>query len=1088
MQKTLILLWMACLCLSSFAQSLDHPLRQKAYDYYYGSQTDSAELFFIQSLQSQSWDETSKLIHEAEIQVMRSLNAIHQLQVQAGFAHIDSAFAFLEDIEVNIDTLRQKMWLAKGIIHFKSQQFPQSLASWEQSEALLKRFPSHIDTLSSYINLVNLKAGAYFRLGQNAKAKASYEAILPYYQEIEAPLQISNTLSNLGNISFATEDYSGAAKAYMEAIAMAEAHDPPLLTSVASSSMNLSYVLRGFGDYEGALRYARKTEAAFEAIGSPSVDKVKMLLGLIYADRGDFQQAIELHKYYYRRILNTRGAHSLEAKNILGNLALLYYNVKDYQEAEKNARQVIEIIQQFEQLPPQYQLADYIIMGSILVRLDRETEAQPYFAQAEALLQNVRANKDFHLSSYYEAMAKLYLSAQDYERSIDFALKAEDLWKEKELASLSARTSNLSTLASAYFAQGKLQDAEKIIQHKWDLIELSSFDPGKDVQLPALQSVPNLDKFVKTIIISGDIASQRTEHVRAYNTFRLAADLMDSIRINRRERGWSLDSDYEVLYERDEIFDKGMATLYTLYEQTGDPQWIEEALTFSERNKATLLAEAFAQQEARQVFNIPLEILDQEKLLRSRILQLEQQLLLTKERPGSPLEDQVPIWEEEIYQTRTSHDSLIQILRKRYPDYYRLTYQTPKIDIQSLQRAIRPDEALVEYFVADSTIYTMVLYGEKRHFLRSTLPTDWGQSISKYHQAIYRSFLPQTVSQSPTHPLSDLAYEQYNRFWKALAELGLPKKILLVPDAELGYLSFETLISSKPSVPEAYTTWDFLIRQHHFRYTYAGSLLPSFQTLPKHQAPKGFIAFAPTYTQLPDLIASTRGDLGNLPFAQREAERLHQLMGGKLLTNTSASEEAFKTEAGDYRLVHIAGHAIIDDAQGLSSHIIFTEDTTSQEDQRLEIRELFNIDLKADLVVLSACETGIGEMRKGEGIISLAWGMIYAGAQSVVTTLWQVNDQATEKLMAQFYQYLTQGMSKDQALHQAKIDYLSQGDNISAHPYLWGSFIIVGDHQPISSPIFPWWWVIGGLLGVGIVGGGLILRRQNAQNVRLPHA
>ena len=185
----------------------------------------------------------------------------------------------------------------------------------------------------------------------------------------------------------------------------------------------------------------------------------------------------------------------------------------------------------------------------------------------------------------------------------------------------------------------------------------------------------------------------------------------------------------------------------------------------------------------------------------------------------------------------------------------------------------------------------------------------------------------------------------------------------------------------------------------------------------------------------------------------------------------------------DYRLIHVAGHAIVDNAQGLNSHIIFTEDSTSTEDQRLEIKELFNIDLQADLVVLSACETGVGKMRKGEGIISLAWGMIYAGAQSVATTLWQVNDQATEKLMTQFYMNLKQGMAKDQALHQAKMTYLSQGDHLSAHPYLWGSFIIVGDHEPVSSPILPWWWILGGFVGVGVVIGGVRLLRSARNTV-----
>jgi len=151
---------------------------------------------------------------------------------------------------------------------------------------------------------------------------------------------------------------------------------------------------------------------------------------------------------------------------------------------------------------------------------------------------------------------------------------------------------------------------------------------------------------------------------------------------------------------------------------------------------------------------------------------------------------------------------------------------------------------------------------------------------------------------------------------------------------------------------------------------------------------------------------------------------------------------------------------------GEFSYIAFQNeaDSTAVNNSRLYVNELYNLELNADLVVLSACETGLGELKRGEGVISLARGFTYAGAKSTLTSLWSVNDAQTTKLMESFYTNLKDGMTKDKALRKAKLDYLNN-ENLNA-PYFWAGFIPAGDMSAISSNTNYWYWALGILIAL----------------------
>ena len=186
-----------------------------------------------------------------------------------------------------------------------------------------------------------------------------------------------------------------------------------------------------------------------------------------------------------------------------------------------------------------------------------------------------------------------------------------------------------------------------------------------------------------------------------------------------------------------------------------------------------------------------------------------------------------------------------------------------------------------------------------------------------------------------------------------------------------------------------------------------------------------------------------------------------------------ATEANFKKSSGNYTIIHLALHGLVNNKMPMKSGLVFTENGDTIEDNFLFAYELSNLNLNTNLLVLSACSTGDGSYQKGEGVLSLGRGFMYAGASSILTTLWQINDQSTQRIMQYFYQNLYEGMDKDLALKQAKISYMDEAKGVIGHPVFWAAYVLIGDTGTVaiySKHAFWWWWIPLGVILVGVLG------------------
>jgi CHAT domain-containing protein len=222
------------------------------------------------------------------------------------------------------------------------------------------------------------------------------------------------------------------------------------------------------------------------------------------------------------------------------------------------------------------------------------------------------------------------------------------------------------------------------------------------------------------------------------------------------------------------------------------------------------------------------------------------------------------------------------------------------------------------------------------------------------------------------------------------------------------------------------------------------------------EAPKRFIGFAdpvPTMAaaQPPHVLRSATNSPAELPRLLESRREVTGIAGlyppgeSQLFLNGAATEENVKNNPllRTARRIHFATHGFLDEKRPELSGLVLSRGAGSREDGLLQVYEIFNLELDADLVVLSACDTGLGAMVSGEGLIGVTRALLYAGARSVVVSLWQVDDDSTPDLMISFYRHLDQDADKAESLRLAKLEMIRQGR--FSHPFYWAPFILLGE-------------------------------------------
>ena len=403
------------------------------------------------------------------------------------------------------------------------------------------------------------------------------------------------------------------------------------------------------------------------------------------------------------------------------------------------------------------------------------------------------------------------------------------------------------------------------------------------------------------------------------------------------------------------------------------------------------------------------------------------------------------ISEKETYlELINSRDSISTKIKEKYPKF--VFYTSPSFDLNIYRSSLSDDSAVVRFYVTTFHCYAYLITNKGVSYYKLGNRQELTKLINAFRKIIKRQEkIPDAIA----------AIDKYLK--PILVDIKEFKNIKIITQEELSFLPFEVIVDD-----------DFL--SSHKSISYNSSLSLDSKIKMKVNGSR-IAAFAPIYRNSKNndsiIVASvTRSGSYELPNALSEATYVTNLYDGHLYSGEDANKKNFLAYSGDYPILHLAMHATVASPELNEDAMLLFSGSNSRD--YLGIKDIYNLQLSSNLVTLSACSTAYGDIDPVEGVLSLSRAFQYAGSDATLTSLWRVPDKETSIIMKRFYDYLKEGLSKSEALKNAKQDYLKNIDDPNLkHPYYWAGFILTGDTSAIVSPTNYWLY--------GIVSFALIL-------------
>jgi CHAT domain-containing protein len=887
----------------------------------------------------------------------------------------------------------------------------------------------------------------------------------------EKNILVASSYGNIGNVYSIKNEYDLALEYYFKSLKIKKALLGENHKLLATDYNNIGISYKNKNEYDLALDYYFKSlQIKKELLGEKHIDVAKSYnnIGIVYNIKNEYDLALEyLNKSLQIKKEQLGEKHTLVATSY-NNIGIVYYAKKEYDLALEYYIKSLEIRKALLGERNTLVARCYNNIGNVYSKKNENNLALEYLFKAIQIQKELQSNKNIELTTSYNDIGNVYQEKKEFDKALKFYQKGmvSCIVNFNDTANIYSVPAIANYLGWNYLLQNLQGKAQIFAQHGENL---SVFKNPTNLQLLALRHYQACDTLINQV--RSEISTQSDKLALGEKASQIYEEAIDVC----LKLADCSDPQQDVSLQNGESV------------QQRANKYQQLAFYFSEKNKSSVLLEALAGQEAQKFAGIPDSLLKKEHDLKVDIAFYTKQL----EEPENIDSIKAVLFQNILFRCNRSYDSLILVFEKQFPDYFSMKYSQKTATVEQISNLLDKKTVLISYFVGDSVITIFTVTKKSFNVRQIHTPPDFSESIAQY-----RNFLRFFDS--------EILHEKYKKYAYQLYELLFPKNfnnriknLIIIPDGALALIPFETMLTENPSNKD-FKDLPYLCKKYNISYSYSATLFE--RTFPKETTQKveitplnDWLALAPVFpdTKQTGISLRTRSYLKNLnylktdtaitrssklsdnyipplPWTETEVinifnqfKKHHSKADIQLFDK--ASESFVKSDTlRQYRFIHFATHAFVNSEKPELSGILLAKsnDTTQLSDfenladfKRAESNdgilysgEIFNMKFNADLMVLSACETGLGKMKKGEGIIGLTRALLYAGTKNIIVSLWPVADQSTSALMIDFYRNVINKGNRNpnysNSLRKAKLKMIENG--IFSHPFYWSPFILIG--------------------------------------------
>lgn len=804
-------------------------------------------------------------------------------------------------------------------------------------------------------------------------------------------------------------------------------HEVKCLRQLSASYWEINNIKRFFALNNEALKIAEELNHKKEQ------GRCLNNIGLFYWRLDHYSKALS---YYEKALMIARILkNKKEESNYLSNIAITYINMGNYNKALEVLIEVLTVDRRVRN--DTYVAMDLNNIGETFrkkaVISGNKEDLNKALDNFNKSLQLIRRTKDEKIEvRVLNNIGSAHNDLEIYNEALRYFQESYE--KAKEIQDAEAMSMVLNNIGIVHFKRGDYKNSLTFLERA---IQTSSEFQFNQILWEAYFWL-------------GQCYEKNNKFSKAVTCLQKSIDVIDDIRSQIY-----LDS-YKAGFVRDklEVYEFLLRLLYLLYKKRPSSDFGHVIFNTVERAKARAFLENLKKSRVdireRLIPKLKREERDLTTKISSTMMKLSQKGLSEKKR--KELFTNLKRREDEYMR-------LISRMRIETPEVANIV-APPPYQVKIIQEKLLDEKTvLIEYFLGKKNSF-MIFITKTEISVHSLPPRGSIEKSTKGYLKI--------LSQSPKEKFKGiLAAERIYKELLSFVERSIPdsvENLIIVPDGILYYLPFETLIFS---AQRGSGEKKYLIEEYNISYApSSSSLMFLFDNKERSRFIKGVLAFGdPSYDYtstsnnesdrsylriLKELYSSQGFDFSPLPNSQKEVQNISQYFPKdkrNIYLKREANEDIIKKiPLKDYEVIHFACHGFLDEKSPFRSALVLALDENMDEDGFLQVREIYNLRMQADLIVLSACQTGIGKIERGEGLLGLPRIFFYTGAKSVVSTLWKVNDKATADFMSYFYKFLSQGRNKAQAMRFAK---LKMTNSKYSHPYYWGAFVLNGDYSPM---------------------------------------